>query len=294
MTEQPVQPAAPAPVTEFTGRRALVTGGTRGIGAAVVARLRRGGATVLTTARQAPKAGQAGQPGQAGQVGQPGQVGDADQGGQIGADYFVVADVSSAAGIDTVLRAVDKRLGGVDILVNTVGHSTKVPGGIFAMSDADWQADLDTNLLAAVRLDRGLAPGMVERGYGAIVHVSSVSHRMPVEATIAYGAAKAALTVYSKGLARYLAPRGVRVNSVSPGFVETEGAENMISMYARQAGGDRDKGIELVVQALGGIPLGRLAQPAEVAELIAFLVSDRAPSIIGADHVIDGGTLPTV
>jgi NAD(P)-dependent dehydrogenase (short-subunit alcohol dehydrogenase family) len=270
MTEQPAQQPQFAQVPDLAGRRALVTGGTRGIGAAVVARLRQGGATVLTTARQAPPAGEP------------------------DADFFVVADVSCAEGADTVLRAVDERLGGVDILVNTVGHSTKVPGGILAMSDQDWQADLDTNLLAAVRLDRGLAPGMVERGHGAIVHVSSVSHRMPLEATIAYGAAKAALTVYSKGLARYLAPRGVRVNSVSPGFVETEGAENMINMYAAKAGGDREKGIGLVIQALGGIPLGRLAQPAEVAELIAFLVSDRARSIIGADHVIDGGSLPTI
>jgi NAD(P)-dependent dehydrogenase (short-subunit alcohol dehydrogenase family) len=187
---------------------------------------------------------------------------------------------------------VASRLGGVDILVNTVGHSTKVPGGILAMSDQDWQADLDTNLLAAVRLDRGLIPGMVERGRGAVVHVSSISHRLPVPATIAYSAAKAALSTYSKGLARSLAPQGVRVNAVSPGFVETEGAQDMISLYAQRTGGDREKAKELVIEALDGIPLGRLVQPGEVADLIAFLVSDRAAAIIGTDHVIDGGTLP--
>jgi NAD(P)-dependent dehydrogenase (short-subunit alcohol dehydrogenase family) len=264
MTDQPTQ------VSELAGRRALVTGGTRGIGAAVVTRLRQGGATVMTTARQAPAAG------------------------GTDADFFVVADVSAADGTETVLRAVAENLGGVDILINTVGHSSKVPGGILAMSDEDWQADLDTNLLAAVRLDRGLAPGMIERGRGAIVHVSSVSHRMPLPEAIAYGAAKAALSVYSKALARHLAPRGVRVNAVSPGFVQTEGAENLISLFAQQTGGDREKATELVIEGLGGIPLGRPVQPAEVAELIAFLVGDRASSIIGADHVIDGGSLPTL
>jgi NAD(P)-dependent dehydrogenase (short-subunit alcohol dehydrogenase family) len=208
------------------------------------------------------------------------------------ADHFITADVSTAGGVQAVLDAVASRLGGVGTLVNTVGHSTKNPGGILAMSDKDWQADLDTNLLAAVRLDRGLIPGMIERGHGAVVHVSSISHLLPVPATIAYSAAKAALSTYSKGLARFVAPKGVRVNAVSPGFVETEGAQDMITLYAERAGGDREKARELLLETLGGIPLGRLVQPGEVAELIAFLVSDRAAAIVGTDHVIDGGMLP--
>jgi NAD(P)-dependent dehydrogenase (short-subunit alcohol dehydrogenase family) len=135
---------------------------------------------------------------------------------------------------------------------------------------------------------------MIEGGGGAVVHVTSIQRRMPLyEATLGYAAAKAALTTYSKGLANEVGPRGVRVNTVAPGFIQTEGAEGLFERISQGAGIDREAAVQQVMDSLGGIPIGRPAQPGEVAELVAFLVSDRAQSINGAEFVVDGGTLPT-
>jgi NAD(P)-dependent dehydrogenase (short-subunit alcohol dehydrogenase family) len=256
--------------TEFTDKRALVTGGTKGMGEAIVRRLRRSGATVVTTARSVPP-----------DVPQP--------------ELFVAADLSSAAGAETVIRFVLDRLGGVDILVNNVGGSSAPGGGFAALTDDDWQRALDQNLLAAVRLDRGLLPSMLKQGSGVIIHISSIQRRLPLfEATLAYAAAKAALSNYSKGLSNEVGPRGVRVVSVAPGFIETTAATALIDRLAASSGTDATTAREELMRSLGGIPLGRPGRPAEVAELVAFLASDRAASITGSEHVIDGGTIPTI
>jgi NAD(P)-dependent dehydrogenase (short-subunit alcohol dehydrogenase family) len=256
--------------TEFTSKRALVTGGTRGIGAAIVQRLSWAGATVVTTARSTP------------QDLRPSEL-------------FVAADLSTAEGAETVIRAVRERLGGVDILVHNVGGSSAPGGGFAALTDDEWQQALNTNLLAAVRLDRGLLPAMVAQGAGVIIHISSIQRRLPLfEATLAYAAAKAALTTYSKGLSNEVGPKGVRVVSVAPGFTETTAATALIDRLAATAGTDRQAARAQLMQSLGGIPLGRPAWPTEVAELVAFLASDRAASITGSEYVIDGGTIPTI
>ncbi|MBY0279405.1 SDR family oxidoreductase [Candidatus Binatia bacterium] len=254
---------------EFTGKRVVVTGGTRGIGEAIVRRFRRGGATVLTTARRAPDT--------------------------VHVEGLVEADLSTEDGARSVVADVLERLGGVDVLVHNVGGSSAPGGGVLALSDDDWKNALDLNLMPAVRLDRGLLPGMIARGSGVVIHVSSTQRALPLhESTLAYAAAKAALTNYSKGLSKELGPRGIRVVSVAPGYTETEAAAAMVERLASQAGTDTATARQRLMDALGGIPIGRPASPDEVAELVAFLASDRAASIHGSEYVIDGGTIPTV
>lgn len=251
------------------GARALVTGGTTGIGAAVVDVLREAGARIVTTARSVP-------------------AGSTDD------VHYIAADLTTAEGCATVAAGVLDRLGGVDIIAHVAGGSSAPGGGFAALDDAEWSRELDWNLMPAVRLDRALLPGMIAQGAGVIVHVTSIQDRLPLpESTTAYAAAKAALSTYSKSLSKEVTPKGIRVVRVSPGWVETEAAVAMAERLAEQAGTDYEGGKQIIMDSLGGIPLGRPAKPAEVADLVAFVASSRAGAVTGAELVIDGGTTPT-
>jgi NAD(P)-dependent dehydrogenase (short-subunit alcohol dehydrogenase family) len=255
---------------ELANRRALVTGGTKGVGAAVVQALHNASAQVVATARHVPA-----------------RAGDGVR--------FVAADLSTAEGASAVAKQVLQALGGIDILVNVLGGSSAPGGGYAALDDAEWAKELNQNLMPAVRLDRALLPSMISQRSGAIVHVTSIQRVLPLpESTIAYAAAKAALSTYSKALSKEVTPKGIRVVRVAPGWVETEAAVALAQRLAAQAGTDHEGGKQIIMNSLGGIPLGRPAKPREVADLIAFLVSARAASITGAEYVIDGGTVPTV
>ncbi|MCF8480530.1 MAG: SDR family oxidoreductase [Rhodospirillum sp.] len=251
------------------GARCLVTGGTKGVGAAVVRALVGAGGRVATTARTVPENG-------------------SDQ------IHYIAADLMTARGCQTVADEVPRKFGGIDIVVNVLGGSNAPAGGFAALTDEEWRKEIDHNLMPAVRLDRALLPSMIARGSGVIIHVTSIQHELPLpESTTAYAAAKAALSTYSKSLSKEVTPKGIRVVRVSPGWIETDAAVALAERLAREAGTDYEGGKKIVMKSLGGIPLGRPAKPGEVADLIAFLASPRAAAITGTEYVIDGGTVPT-
>jgi NAD(P)-dependent dehydrogenase (short-subunit alcohol dehydrogenase family) len=187
----------PSNPNEFAGKRVLVSGGTKGLGRATVERFLAGGARVITAART---------------------IKDPVEGVE-----YVQADLTTAEGGEALAAAALQRFGGIDILAHVIGGSASPAGGFVALTDDHWLAELNLNLLATVRLDRLLIPQMLERGTGKVVHVTSIQSVLPLpESTTGYAAAKAALRTYSKSISRELGPKGVRVNSVSPGWIMTE------------------------------------------------------------------------
>jgi NAD(P)-dependent dehydrogenase (short-subunit alcohol dehydrogenase family) len=256
------------PALSLQGRQAVVVGGTRGLGEAVVHRLVDAGARVLAIGRSQPASTPAAR--------------------------LILADVTLPGSAETIAAAVREE-GGLDILVHVAGGSSSPSGGHASLTDEDWDAELQLNLLAAVRVDRALTPLLIEKRSGVIVHVGSIQSRMPLyDGTLGYAAAKAALRTYSKGLANELGPRGIRVNTVSPGGIQSLGSNGLADRIAEAHGISADAGLKMLMDSLGGIPDGRFAPPGEIAEVIGFLVSDAAASVLGDEVTVDGGTVSTI
>lgn len=255
---------------ELSGKITLVTGGTKGAGRAIAERLVQAGATVVITARNAPE----------------------KESSQL---HFIAADLSKAEGTAKVVNEVLSTYGRLDILVNNLGSSTTPAGGFASLTDEDWISTLQANLLAPVRLDRGFLPQMIERKSGVIIHIASIQGKLPLyDSTLPYAAAKAGLRNYSKSLSNEVSPKGVRVLTVSPGWINTTASIAWLGEIARNANSTVEEAQQSVMDALGGIPYGRPAEPEEVAELVGFLVSPRAAYLTGTEYVIDGGTVPTI
>jgi NAD(P)-dependent dehydrogenase (short-subunit alcohol dehydrogenase family) len=255
---------------ELSGKIALVTGGTKGTGKAIAKRFLQAGATVVITARNEPE----------------------EENINL---HFISADLSKPEGTQKVVNEVLAKYGRLDILVNNLGGSETQGGGFAVLTDKDWEETIQTNLLAPVRLDRGFLPQMIAQKSGVIIHIASIQGRLPLyDSTLPYAAAKAGLINYSKGLSNEVSSQGIRVLTVSPGWIMTSAATKMMERIAESSNSTIEQATQSVMDALGGIPYGRPAKPEEVAELVGFLVSPRASYLTGTEYVIDGGTIPTI
>lgn len=255
---------------ELAGKTALVTGGTKGTGKAIAERLSNAGATVIITARNAPET--------------------SDE-----KFHFISSDLSKPEGTQKVVDEVLSKFGNLDILINTLGGSETKGGGFSVLSDEDWETTIQTNLLAPVRLDRGFLPQMIDQQSGVIIHIASIQGRLPLyDSTLPYAAAKAGLINYSKGLSQEVSSKGVRILTVSPGWIMTDSSTRMMERIAESSNSTIEEATQSVMDALGGIPIGRPAKPEDIAEFVGFLVSPRASYLTGTEYVVDGGTIPTI
>jgi NAD(P)-dependent dehydrogenase (short-subunit alcohol dehydrogenase family) len=254
----------------LSGRTAIVTGASRGIGLAVVRGLAAEGVHVTAGARKSSA--------------------ELDQLAGTGAVRVVEADLAELGGTATLVAAAGDQ---IDILVNNVGAAPARTGGFGEITDEDWLASLTLNLMAAVRATRAALPVMVAAGKGAIVNISSANAFLPDPAVMDYSAAKAALANFSKSLSKEVGPHGIRVNTISPGPVATDlwlGDHGVAATVSRATGA---KARDVQSQAAQQTVTGRFSRPEEIADLVLILASDRTANVTGADITIDGGLIPT-
>ncbi len=255
---------------ELQEQVAVVTGASRGIGLAVVRALAAEGAYVVAGARNPSTA--------------------LDYLVQAGRVRWVAGDLAQGSGPADLIAAAGRP---VDILVNNVGGAPARTGGFLTITDEDWHSSINLNLMAAVRTTRAVLPGMLERGRGCIVNISSVNASLPDPLVLDYSAAKAALSAFSKALSKEVGSKGIRVNTVSPGPVETDLwlAEDGVAATVSKAVGAAPE--QIAKGAAAATATGRFSQPAEVADVVLMLAGARAANVTGADFTIDGGYIPT-
>jgi NAD(P)-dependent dehydrogenase (short-subunit alcohol dehydrogenase family) len=254
----------------LAGRVAVVTGASRGIGLAIVGALAADGVHVVAGARKS-SAG-------------------LDQLARAHQVQVMEVDLAQPEGPGQLTAAAGER---IDILVNNVGSAPARTGGFLSITDENWNATLALNLLAAVRATRGALPAMLAAGKGVIVNICSVNAHLPDPAVMDYSAAKAGLAAFSKALSKEVGPKGIRVNTVSPGPVATDlwlGASGVASTVSKATGIDPG---DVADQAASQSLTGRFTQPEEVAALVTFLASDLTGNVTGTDFAIDGGLIPT-
>ncbi|WP_066435693.1 MULTISPECIES: SDR family oxidoreductase [Chryseobacterium] len=248
---------------------ALVTGGTKGIGKAIADRLSNSGIKVIITARTAPAEDTEGQ-------------------------YFIQADLAHPESAEIIAAEILEKYGRIDIIVNNAGANLSPGGGFSTLSDEHWNNDWQTNFMSVVRINKALLPAMIGQKSGVVVNISTGAAKLPVwEMTMSYSSAKAALNAYSKALANEVAAHGIRVNVVSPGLVETPLMLEFIQNMAQSSSVTPNEAYQSVMEKLN-VPIGRMAEPDEVASLVAYLVSPEAKYITGVNYSVDGGALPTI
>lgn len=251
------------------GKVALVTGGTKGIGKAIADKLSADGALVVITARTEAK-------------------------DTAGSHHFIAADHTQADSAGCIAREIMEKYGKIDIIVNNAGANSSPGGGFSTLEDEDWFRDWELNFRSVVRINKALLPAMLEQKEGTIINISTGAAKQPIwEMTMSYSSAKAALNAYSKALANELGPKGIRVNTVSPGVVKTPLMNEFIENIAQQSGSSFEDSFQNIIDTVG-VPIGRMAAPEEVANIVAFLASSEARYITGTNISVDGGASPTV
>lgn len=260
------------------GKRALVTGSSSGIGAAIARELAAEGVSVVVHGRDAERAKAVAREVEAAGV----------------RAAVVLGDVTTDAGADAIAEGALAALGGIDILVNSAGGVVRSDNPQWMdMSSSEWLMAFNFNVVSIVRLAQRLSPGMIERGWGRIINISSIASSRFSGLLHDYGAAKAAVDHLTGNLSKTLAPKGVTVNAVIPGTVMTPQAERWIVTLRKQKGWSDDlaENERIYTSEFAPQPVPRLGRPAEIAAAVAFLASPRSDYTTGATLRVDGGTL---
>lgn len=254
------------------GKVAVISGGSVGIGLAVARGLAEEGVDLLLCARDEARVKE--------------RASELELAFRVRA-IGVAADVSNARDVQRVIDTAESTFGGADILINNAGTGSNET--IADAPDEKWQYYWDLHTMAAVRLSRGLVPGMKKRGGGVILNNASICAKQPLGYEPIYNVTKAALMMFSKCLANEVVGHNIRVNCINPGLVLTPDWQNTAQKLTAQSGGDWEGYLEDIAKK--NAPIGRFASPEELAHFFVFMCSPRASYCVGSTYYVDGGWL---